>query len=273
MSVINELLQGKGEYSTRIVLTEEVINDLLSRNTNNRKIRKNVEILERDLKTNGWIDYAPMAVDIEGNLADGQHRLIALKRAGIFNAEVTLHLNVSKKVKMRIDRGNSRTIMNVLQLNGIELPNIAVAIMNLDLRMNHEYLVMKYHKVEPHMIEKHYSDKWKNIFEEMPRLLTARFNFGGKLYGIPAGGLCAIAQYGVKTSFDNANDFLEGTLNGDSENETPQKAYREYIIANQGSEAGAMAQQSLYRKTVYCLRTHNKRENIKRIYEVKEWGF
>jgi len=272
MSQIDDLLQDKSYRSVRITLTEEVINDLLSRNKENRKLNKQrLYNLENDLKTNGWKEYASMAVGDDGNLADGQHRLTALKRAGIYNAVTTLYLNVDRETLLRIDEVNPRSTNDTLHFIGVELPYIAVGVINLDARLNQDNFASKRTRIEPYEVEKLWREKWKDIFDNMPRLASAGFYFGGKQYRLSAGGLCAIGEYGIKTTFENANDFLLGVIQGCDENNNPKKVYREHIVASFGKIKGSGAQQSLYRKTVNCCMAHYAKRSITRVYEVTKW--
>lgn len=69
----------------KILVTPDVARDLLSRNVENRKIRQGwVKELARRITANEWrLTHQGIAVDSDGNLLDGQHRLLAVIKANV----------------------------------------------------------------------------------------------------------------------------------------------------------------------------------------------
>lgn len=70
-------------YTVEVTMTPDHAKDLLTRNKANRKVRKHlVTTLARVIERGEWhLTHQGIAVDVQGNLIDGQHRLMAIVRA------------------------------------------------------------------------------------------------------------------------------------------------------------------------------------------------
>lgn len=113
-----EWLVRRGNYLT--LITPEVANGLLERNTNNRRPKtRKIEQYAREMKAGRW---DPDASDIKlartGELIDGQNRLMACVEANVpFPTMVRTCLGLGSKSK--VDTGTARTAADALKMAGI----------------------------------------------------------------------------------------------------------------------------------------------------------
>lgn len=101
-------------------ISPETAKEYLSRNVNNRKIKKLAkEMYVRDITSDNWVlNGDTICFDVEGNLVDGQHRLLACIEAGK-EFETLVVRGVQSKAKDTIDTGVNRTSADILDFEGI----------------------------------------------------------------------------------------------------------------------------------------------------------
>lgn len=101
-------------------ITPTVAAEMLRNNTGNRKVNpSSVQILAAQMKENSWkLNGEPIIISDQGNLMDGQHRLLAL-----INSGVTLSMLVVRGVKQdafdTIDVGRNRSGSDLLSIEGL----------------------------------------------------------------------------------------------------------------------------------------------------------
>lgn len=104
---------------TRIeTITPEMATQYLSRNVKNRSIRKHeVEAYAREIKRGAFVvTHQGIAFDEEGNLLDGQHRLMAIAMAGQ-PVQMMVSRGVQADALVVVDRGASRTMRDIMVLS------------------------------------------------------------------------------------------------------------------------------------------------------------
>ena len=111
---------------------------LETRNPHNRSLSENfIQKLERDIKAKAWIlTHQGIAFDENGDLIDGQHRLEAIRRSGCsVEMMVTTDVPASQRangIMLKtfecIDSGRSRTVGQMLALNGYTQANAVAAV-------------------------------------------------------------------------------------------------------------------------------------------------
>lgn len=124
-----------GEAEVSIVKsTKDFVDPLLERNHNNRPIsRLRVAMLVRDLQHGNWVfNGAPIVVDADGELKDGQHRLTAIKEAGypivdLLLVRLAVSGAASDRVFRTIDTGRARTMANAMNHEGVKHSGIVAA--------------------------------------------------------------------------------------------------------------------------------------------------
>jgi len=257
------------ERVEEVILTKELVDHLLSTNTENRDLKKTrCQLYADDIKNHGWRKMGLIMVNEKGNLADGQHRLTALRMADVYNVPALILWDATKETIDRADGGTSRSAKDFSTSNGLKLTSSQVGAVRLDVNMN-KTLHKKSSAVPNYIFREHYFNKWEKIFSEMPLLASNIKNAPGKMK-IFAACICAIGNYGFYTSYEKANEFLEDLVNGTGKI-NPATRLREYIMVSRGSTKGGNSETELFKKAVYCINAHYRGEEINRIREAKAW--
>lgn len=119
-----------------VVITPEIAEALLGRNTHNRNISQtNLENIVNSLRLGEW-EFNGEAIKIaaDGKILDGQHRLVACVTTGIaFKTLIVYGLPESTQDTM--DTGKSRTLANVLTLHGYKDATKLAAIVTTIIRV------------------------------------------------------------------------------------------------------------------------------------------
>jgi hypothetical protein len=102
------------------MLTPEIAEYLLGRNTKNRPVKKH-KVVEyvRDIKA-GWVHNGDtIRMSVSATMLDGQHRCLAVIETGI-SIETGLMYALPDEVFTTIDTGRARTASDVFYISGIE---------------------------------------------------------------------------------------------------------------------------------------------------------
>lgn len=113
----------------RFVTPEMASGWIASNNDGNRKVRRDdVELLKRQIVEG---EYEPTHQGIgfyeDGNLADGQHRLIAIVESGV-GIWINVTTGLKRSAVHKIDRGIGRTALDSLHFLGMKSDNRRVAV-------------------------------------------------------------------------------------------------------------------------------------------------
>jgi len=253
------------------ILTKELVDHLLSINTENRTLSKiRCQELANDIKNNGWRRIGSIAISENGILADGQHRLTALRLANIYNVPVTILWDATEETMQRIDRNRPRSAKDITDRLGLKLNNCQIGAINTDIKFDHKKFAFNRVNVEPYQTLELYNSKWEKIFEEMPLLYSVLKNVP-RAMRLASPYICVIGNYGYYASYNDANEFLEGVI-GVSNNPPMQSArLRDYIIATTGYEGGQTTMLTKIKRAVYCVNAHYRGANIDRLREANKW--
>lgn len=106
---------GQQRTSRFVIMTPEWAESLLKRNDENRDLKpKSLAKFKRDLLSGAWnVNGATVCVDWDGNLLDGQHRLLAIVQTGV-SVELLLVEGLDPAVKVSIDSGSPRNLSDTL---------------------------------------------------------------------------------------------------------------------------------------------------------------
>ena len=105
-----------------MTITPEMAIDWLGRNRTNRKLsQRTVQQYTEDMAAGRWVQtHQGIAFDTEGNLIDGQHRLVAVVRAKK-PIEMLVSTGVEKTNGMLVvDNGRKRSIADQFRISGYE---------------------------------------------------------------------------------------------------------------------------------------------------------
>ncbi len=105
----------------QMTITPELAKQFLTRNTNNRSVRKTVvKRYARDMLEGNFILMPHGIVFLkDGSLADGQHRLLAIINSNT-TQEMMVTFDADPSIHLYQDRGDSRTEYDNLRINGNE---------------------------------------------------------------------------------------------------------------------------------------------------------
>ena len=119
-----------------VMITPSKAKELLSKNTQNRNPQEgHVAFLAREMKTGSWkMNGETIVVSSDGVLVDGQHRLLACVKSSVSFPTILVE-GVNIDVVTTIDTGKSRSLQDVLKMNGFKnvskLASYIVAIHNV----------------------------------------------------------------------------------------------------------------------------------------------
>ena len=111
-----------------ITVTPAIAEQLLAKNTNNRKVSAiGVAKIKRSLARGEWkLNGEAVKVSQDGRVLDGQHRLIACVESGI-PFQTLIITGLPDDVQSTLDTGKSRSIADVLALRGVSNANHVAA--------------------------------------------------------------------------------------------------------------------------------------------------
>jgi len=100
-----------------VVMTKAVVDCLLAANTDNRHVRgAQVDFLVRQLTEASWtVTNQGIGVDVNGVLIDGQHRLLALRKAGYPPVTMLVVTGLPPEARTAVDIGAKRTMRDLFQ--------------------------------------------------------------------------------------------------------------------------------------------------------------
>lgn len=126
--VYRNAVQSSSVRTDRVVVTPAYAGSLLAKNSKNRTVIKtHLKRIEECLLRGEWVfNGEPVIIASTGRILDGQHRLLACVNTGI-SIDTNIVFGVDESVFDTIDQGSSRTIGNVLDIDGEENYNTVAA--------------------------------------------------------------------------------------------------------------------------------------------------
>jgi hypothetical protein len=242
MKIGNIVLQEDSSVTARLCLIHPLdAEQMMKRNVNNRKIRVlYVGRLAREILSGGWIPISNgIGFDIEGNLVDGQHRLLACIKSQkpIWVIVVT---GLPSKAMEHSDRGIGKTLPDVLTRTGYCSDRIMVQIANFLSRNNNKDLYPSDTSV------KEYIELYKDSLETVANESRARI---AKFTTV---GFCAAIVEAHSIYGNKAIDFMRTVKSevGHTDRTCPALRLRMKLLGMVG--AGQRIQDSTYRYTCYA---------------------
>ena len=120
-------------------VTPEIASKVLQTQVNNRNLSLSREREYRHrMKRGEWLLAEPWLFDKNGHLIDGQHRATALAGLKDYDIEIPVLMvqGWPDETQSAVDIGYNRTICSIAQLQGVNLSNVHLSIMNAMLLMN-----------------------------------------------------------------------------------------------------------------------------------------
>lgn len=137
--VVNPVVTGKevkGVSTEWVDVTPEIAKGWLAKNPQNRTLRRaTVDAYAADMRDGNWLPtHQGIAIDAEGWLLDGQHRLTAVVESGC-TVRMLVTRGLAPEVKGKristieaVDRGAARTVKDFLKVRGLSSPFLASAV-------------------------------------------------------------------------------------------------------------------------------------------------
>ena len=116
-----------GSWSFEVITPEKAREYL--RNNPNRRVRPNeVNSIARDIEHGAWeITHQGIAINCDGSLKDGQHRMLAVIKTGV-PIGIWVYRGLRDRAMWTVDIGKNRTIPDAMGLMGLECNKSTVAI-------------------------------------------------------------------------------------------------------------------------------------------------
>jgi hypothetical protein len=155
----------------KILVTPEIARGYLTRNKNNRRVKKAHLIrLSNDMKKGLWKEETAEMIKIsnQGNILDGQHRLLAVIES---NVSIYFHFAIGLKdeVFSVLDTGSLRNASDSFYVSGVKNSTSVPAMISLHYGLkngNKDHYAQKYTKLTNfELLEKYNerSDFWDNV--------------------------------------------------------------------------------------------------------------
>ncbi len=219
---------GKPLKVERITVTPEIARAWLDKNTHNRKVTKHhVAKMARDMTKGRFVFTGdPIRFDLNSDLIDGQHRLLACVEADA-PFETTVIYNMAPEIQDKIDAGKSRNASDVISMIGHHSAYALTAACRLALEEKSD---------SPSRVNRHWSTS--EILEVLNRhkeLPSSVLHCIGQEYpkgiSIPQLSLIHFVGCHILGAKKTADAFVHVISTGvPSYNGDPAHAYRERII-------------------------------------------
>lgn len=213
-------------------VSPELANRWLKKNVSNRRVRKlHVERLAKDMSEGRWkLTGEPITFDENGNLQNGQHRLLAIIESGA-SLELLVVRGVPADSFDVIDQGSQRTAADALRAIGITHDPTRVAAVARQGLLYDTYPTEKWNTVSQQITKTQiiqYGEQWKDEIV-MADALSHNWHFGNSRYSpITTGAFLIYRKHGETEKF---RDFSKGIVTGaDLAEGDPILALRNYII-------------------------------------------
>jgi hypothetical protein len=228
--------------------TKELVDSLLSMNTSNRGVRKTiVNAYARDIKAGKWkLTNQGIGVTINGVVADGQHRLLAIKECGYPPIPLLIVTGLDPDVQIAVDAHAKRSARDLLQFAfGARVSRSAPAIANVLIRVdkgwgsggatNHELM-----------------DKINDFAEEIETITAIPKN--DKVFAAPYLAAFCVALKENPDQIGKIRRFVERVEDGELlTKKMPEFHFRNFMSISKNSSGSATAQKERYMKTTKAL--------------------
>ncbi|MDH6283140.1 hypothetical protein [Prescottella agglutinans] len=189
--------------------------DLLKRNLKNRKpSQERIETYRRDMLEGRWsFTGEPIQIDTNGNLGNGQHRLMALAgTAGTgLNIMFLIVHGVKPEAQLDMDQGRKRTVGQQLDLLGFSNSNNVAAVLRVYLMWrNGAY----FGDVIGNRVTSHETLDWARQHSEDVDFIQSNISKRSKVYAVRPAVTLAVGLILSKVAADDADVFLAMVAEG-----------------------------------------------------------
>lgn len=238
-------------------VTKQLVDSLLAMNTNNRSLKKRVvERYKIDIKAGKWmLTNQGIGVTSSGVLADGQHRLQAIKECGYPPLPLLIVHGLDNNVQIAVDAHAKRSARDMLHFAfDTRVSRAAPAIGNVIL--------------------KNYNNQWNGTFSNS-RLMDVIVEYSDEIEAvtsIPKNQNFYAAPYMASFAIqlklrpdlrDQIAQFMKSVENGEMLDKTmPEYHLRNYIVASAKTKGGTEVQHERFIKCTKALVAYLKGEKM-----------
>lgn len=196
-----------------VLITPAMATEFLKRNSNNRPVKeKRIIKYAKDMLEDNWIAETGETIKIllNGNLGDGQHRLMAIQKAGI-PVKMQIAFDCSNDIFKVIDSGCSRNASDVFKIDKINYSSKAPSIIVLHNKLLNGMSADNTHSYSAQKLLDLYYER-KDFYNEVFKK-TDKWYLGFNQILIPSiiGGFYA---YFFDINPIDANEFFEQLTSG-----------------------------------------------------------
>jgi hypothetical protein len=266
-----KLRYGNTTVTIRLVrytpdLAEKILEDY---NSKNRKINKNnVGFIIREIQNSNWLPNGDtITFDVDGNLADGQHRLLAIINTGVPLEYITI-TGLDPEAFKTIDIGSQRSGSDALSIEGISNSTHISAM----LKFIYAFKIGKYSQNKHHhrtlsnssLIDYYYDLTEDKVYDSYKFYNSVKSASVGFLTPSIISGFHFLMS---EINEEQANDFLGKLCNGIGlEPDSPITALRNKIWKSKIDKNYKLSNQELLANIVYAW---NKYRNGKKAKTLK----
>ena len=247
----------------KTLITPELAKKMLEKNTINREINKaGLEFLVNEMTENRFkYNGESIIVSKNGNLMDGQHRLLAIVKSGV-SVYINIVDGIEEETMSTIDTGTVRTAASVFSLNGIKSSNYVSAIT--------KQIITKQDTNRRHMNGKKIKESNQelfNFFNMRKETISSMYLFCQSLNksNLKVMSITMAASYLYLFSLEDkrAKNFIRELYNGNQETSSNAAIKLRDKLANSKISAIKFSKQRERDLVIYCWRKYILGENIK----------
>jgi hypothetical protein len=212
---------------TTVLISPAVAADWLKVNLNNRAVSSSmVSFLVKEIRAGRWLyDGNPIRFDWDGNLIDGQHRLMAIAEGG-FTVESDVIAGMDPRVKEVVDTGRQRSTGDVLTMKGFSYGKMFGAA----LRLLHDWEMFGLNSRRARISNQEIID----LANDNPDLMESVKFVGHRFVGMAPGSALAVCHF-LFAKFDSleARRFIDDLQYGSGLSvDDPVYLLREKLLRN-----------------------------------------
>jgi hypothetical protein len=234
-------------YAEIRTVTKNLVDSLLAMNTKNRDLRKRVvDKYATDIKNGHWkLTNQGFGITKSGFLADGQHRLEAIKSCGYPPIEILLIHGLDDDVQVTVDAHAKRTARDMLQFAfDSRVGRAAPAIGNVILKQINESWAMQFTNHQLMEIIRDYCEEIDSVTNQ-PKSAT--------FFAAPYLAAFAIIMKERPHEKDRILQFMTSVESGEMLSKTmPAYHLKNYIGTSKKGNGGALQEERL-KKTLKAL--------------------
>lgn len=249
-----------------VTATKEIVDWLLSLNTNNRAIKNtHINYIRNQIKNGNWyFTNQGIGVSKKGVLTDGQHRLIAIVKENYPPVELLLVLGLDDMAQAVVDTHAKRSQADVIRLlMNRTVSNQAIAALNVTLLIRTDGLKFSWIGGKTDTFE------LSEIIADENELLTRLFTSCGT--GIRTPVMAALIEYARLYSIDYACNLGEQIKDGlNLTKDDPAYRLRDWLAKNKTN--GAATRLMAYSVAVSACIAHAKSEKLQVLRPASSWA-